>query len=157
MAFLILVAGHETTVDLISGTVHALLTYPDQLALLRAEPGLTGPAVGVPALQLTRPRAASEISTESPASIRVPSMSSGSAAKRNAVGAVGVGQRIAGGVGHGPHHCLGTPLARAEATVAVSLLLRHRPALAFASDPGSLAWRSSTLLRGLAELPLRFG
>jgi cytochrome P450 len=35
MAFLILVAGHETTVDLISGTVHAL-THPDRLALLRA-------------------------------------------------------------------------------------------------------------------------
>ncbi|EFH28424.1 LOW QUALITY PROTEIN: cytochrome P450 oxidoreductase, partial [Streptomyces sviceus ATCC 29083] len=45
MAFLILVAGHETTVDLISGTVHALLAHPDQLALLRAEPDLTGPAV----------------------------------------------------------------------------------------------------------------
>ncbi|WP_078902866.1 cytochrome P450 family protein [Streptomyces sp. NRRL WC-3774] len=45
MAFLILVAGHETTVDLISGTVHALLAHPDQLALLRDRPDLIGPAV----------------------------------------------------------------------------------------------------------------
>lgn len=61
------------------------------------------------------------------------------------------------GFGHGPHHCLGAPLARAEAAVALRLLLRHRPALAFATDPGTLTWCSSTLLRGLAALPLRFG
>lgn len=45
MAFLLLVAGHETTVNLISGTLHALLTHPDQLDLLRAEPELTGAAI----------------------------------------------------------------------------------------------------------------
>ncbi|BFO13761.1 hypothetical protein SHKM778_01490 [Streptomyces sp. KM77-8] len=45
MAFLLLVAGHETTVDLISATVHSLLTHPDQLALLRADPALTGAAI----------------------------------------------------------------------------------------------------------------
>jgi cytochrome P450 len=59
--------------------------------------------------------------------------------------------------GHGSHHCLGAPLARAEAAVALRLLLRHRRALASATDPGTWTWRSSTLLRGLAELPLRFG
>jgi cytochrome P450 len=59
--------------------------------------------------------------------------------------------------GHGPHHCLGAPLARAEAAVALRLLLRHRPALVFATDPGTLAWHDGMLLRGLAELPLRFG
>jgi cytochrome P450 len=37
MAFLLLVAGHETTVNLISSTVHALLAHPDQLSLLRAD------------------------------------------------------------------------------------------------------------------------
>jgi cytochrome P450 len=41
--------------------------------------------------------------------------------------------------------------------VALRLLLRHRPALAFATDPDTLTWRSSTLLRGLTQLPLRFG
>lgn len=44
MAFLILVAGHETTVNLISATVHSLLTHPDQLAALRADFTLTGAA-----------------------------------------------------------------------------------------------------------------
>lgn len=45
MAFLILVAGHETTVNLISATVHSLLTLPDQLASLRADFTLTGAAI----------------------------------------------------------------------------------------------------------------
>ncbi len=45
MAFLLLVAGHETTVNLISATVLSLLTHPEQLALLRADPELTGAAV----------------------------------------------------------------------------------------------------------------
>lgn len=45
MAFLLLVAGHETTVDLISATVHSLLTHPDQLQLLRADLGLVSGAV----------------------------------------------------------------------------------------------------------------
>jgi len=45
MAFLLLVAGHETTVNLISATVHALLTHPDQLELLREEPELVGAVV----------------------------------------------------------------------------------------------------------------
>ncbi|AUY54779.1 cytochrome P450, partial [Streptomyces sp. CB01881] len=45
MAFLLLVAGHETTVNLISGSVLALLTHPDQLAALRADPGLVRGAI----------------------------------------------------------------------------------------------------------------
>ncbi|MCZ9344624.1 cytochrome P450, partial [Streptomyces sp. TRM76130] len=45
MAWLLLVAGHETTVNLISNGTLALLTHPEQLAALRADPGLMGNAV----------------------------------------------------------------------------------------------------------------
>lgn len=59
--------------------------------------------------------------------------------------------------GHGLHHCLGAPLARTEATIALRLLLQHHPHLTFATTPTTLAWRTSTLLRGLPELPVRLG
>ncbi|MFF4029927.1 cytochrome P450 [Streptomyces sviceus] len=171
MAFLILVAGHETTVDLISGTVHALLAHPDQLALLRAEPDLTGPAVEE-SLRYNSPVHATAFRfAAEPLDIGGTRIEAGDSVQISLAAASRDPQRHPDpdrfdlhrptrahlGFGHGPHHCLGAPLARAEATVAARLLLSHRPALAFATDPGSLAWRSSTLLRGLAELPLRFG
>lgn len=71
----------------------------------------------------------------------------------------GIGRAPGGhlGLGHGLHHRLGAPPARLEATVAVRLLLERCPALAFATVPASLTWRTGTLLRGLAELPPRLG
>jgi cytochrome P450 len=45
MAFLLLIAGHETTVSLIGNTVYSLLRHPDQMALLRADPSLLPGAV----------------------------------------------------------------------------------------------------------------
>jgi cytochrome P450 len=171
MAFLILVAGHETTVDLISGTVHALLAHPDQLALLRAEPDLTGPAVEE-SLRYNSPVHATAFRfAAEPLDIEGTRIQVGDSVQVSLAAASRDPLRFPDpdrfdlrrptrghlAFGHGPHHCLGAPLARAEAAVALRLLLRHRPALAFATDPGTLTWRSSTLLRGLAELPLRFG
>ncbi|AXI87283.1 cytochrome P450, partial [Streptomyces sp. ETH9427] len=54
-------------------------------------------------------------------------------------------------------HCLGAPLARAEATVALRLLLERHPALALDAAPEALTWRAGTLLRGLTGLPVRLG
>ncbi|WP_020137237.1 cytochrome P450 family protein [Streptomyces sp. 351MFTsu5.1] len=171
MAFLILVAGHETTVDLISGTVHALLAHPDQLALLSAEPDLIDAAVEE-SLRFNSPvhSTAFRFAAE-PLDIGGTRIEAGdsvlvslAAASRDPLrfpepDRFDLRRPTRGhlGFGHGLHHCLGAPLARTETAVAVSLLLRHRQALAFATDPGTLTWRSSTLLRGLAELPLRFG
>ncbi|MEU6357462.1 cytochrome P450 [Streptomyces sp. NPDC047072] len=171
MAFLILVAGHETTVNLISGTVYALLAHPDHLALLRAAPDLVDAAVEE-SLPLNSPvhatafRFAAEpldiagTRIEAADSVQI----SLAAASRDPLrfpdpDRFDLRRRTRGhlGFGHGPHHCLGAPLARAETAVALRLLLRHRPALAFATDPDTLTWRSSTLLRGLTELPVRFG
>lgn len=171
MVFLILVAGHETTVDLISATVHALLAHPGQFALLRAEPDLTDAAVEE-SLRFNSPvhstafRFAAEpldiggTRIEAGDSVLVsPAAASRDPLRFPEPDRFDLRRPPRGhlGFGHGPHHCLGAPLARAETTVAVRLLLRHRPALAFAADPSTLTWRSSTLLRGPAELPLRFG
>ncbi|MEV0067715.1 cytochrome P450 [Amycolatopsis sp. NPDC050768] len=53
--------------------------------------------------------------------------------------------------GHGPHYCLGAPLARLELEIGFDTLLRRFPAMALAGDP---EWRSSFRSRGLASLPV---
>lgn len=171
MAFLLLVAGHETTVNLISGTLHALLGHPDQLDLLRAEPELTGAAIEE-ALRHNSPVHASAFRFAAEpldiAGTHIPKgdavLISLAAASRDPLHFPDPDRfdlrrppRGHLGFGHGLHHCLGAPLARAEATTAVRLLLRDRPTLAFATDPATLTWRTSTLLRGLTALPVRVG
>lgn len=171
MAFLLLVAGHETTVNLISATVHALLTHPDQLELLRSEPDLAGAAVEeslrhYSPVHATAFRFAAEsldlAGTHIPAGDAV--QISLAAASRDPLhfpepDRFELRRRGPGHLafGHGLHHCLGAPLARTEAAIAVRLLLHHCPDLALAADPATLTWRTSTLLRGLSELPVRFG
>ncbi|MEV0642546.1 cytochrome P450 [Streptomyces sp. NPDC050619] len=171
MAFLILVAGHETTVNLMSGTVHALLAQPDQSALLRADPDLT-PAAVEESLRYNSPVHATAFRfAAAPLDLAGTRIQAGdsvlvslAAASRDPLrfpdpDRFDIRRQTRGhlGFGHGLHHCLGAPLARTEAAIALRLLLRQRPALAFATDPDTLTWRSSTLLRGLTALPLHLG
>ncbi|KFG01948.1 cytochrome P450 [Streptomyces scabiei] len=171
MAFLILVAGHETTVNLISATVHSLLTHPGQLAALRADLTLCGAAIEE-SLRYNSPvhgtalRFAAEplVLADTPISPGDAVQISLAAASRDpahfpAPDHFDLTRRPHSHLafGHGLHHCLGAPLARTEATVALRLLLRHRPHLALATTPDTLTWRTSTLLRGLPELPVRLG
>lgn len=170
-AFLILVAGHETTVNLISATVHSLLTHPDQLARLRTEPELTERAVEE-SLRYNSPVHATAFRfAAEPLELAGARIAAGDSVLVSLAAAsrdpghlpdpdrFDIGRRARGhlGFGHGLHHCLGAPLARVEAAVAVRLLLARHPALALAADPATLTWRTSTLLRGLAELPVRLG
>lgn len=170
MAFLILVAGHETTVNLISSTVHALLAHPDQLALLRADPGLVGATVEE-SLRYNSPVHATAFRFAAEdldlAGTRIPAgdpvLISLAAASRDPLHFPEPDRfdlRRTGpahlGFGHGLHHCLGASLARVEATVALSLLLSHHPTLTLATHPTALTWRTSTLLRGLTALPVSF-
>lgn len=171
MAFLLLVAGHETTVNLISATVHSLLTHPDQLALLRADPALTAAAIEE-SLRFAAPAhsGAFRFAAE-PLDLAGTPVAAGDAVLVSLAAACrdplafpdpdrfDLTRRPRGHLafGHGAHHCLGAPLARAEAAVALCLLLERHPSLALAADPGSLTWRTSTLLRGLTSLPVRLG
>lgn len=58
--------------------------------------------------------------------------------------------------GHGPHYCLGAPLARLELQVVLTALLRHHPQMELACRPADVPWRPSAL-RGPASLPVRLG
>ncbi|TXS40015.1 cytochrome P450 family protein [Streptomyces sp. OR43] len=170
MAFLLLVAGHETTVNLISGTVHALLAHPGQLALLRADVSLV-PAAVEESLRYNSPVHASAFRfAAEPLDLAGTRIGAGEAVQVSLAAAsrdphhfpdpdrFDITRRASGhaAFGHGLHHCLGAPLARAEAAVALRLLLEQRPEMAFATDPAQLNWRTGTLLRGLAALPVHF-
>jgi cytochrome P450 len=168
MVLLLLLAGHETTVNLIGNGVHALLTHPAQLALLRAEPERLGAAVEellrfAGPLQLTTPRV-----TVEPVEIGGVAIPAGElvvpgllAANRDAAHIAEPDvldltrperQHLA--FGYGVHHCLGAPLARLEGRIALGSLLARFPDLRLAVPAAELVWRPSVLMHGLTALPV---
>jgi cytochrome P450 len=59
--------------------------------------------------------------------------------------------------GHGIHYCVGAPLARLEAQVAIGRLLDRFDTIELDGDPADLRWRSSPVMHGLERLPIRVG
>jgi cytochrome P450 len=170
MVFLLLVAGHETTVNLIGNAVHTLLTHPEALAALRADPTLLPGAIEE-FLRYEAPveTATFRITTEPVeiAGVTVPEnqvvLLSLLAANRDPDRFSDAevfdlsradGQHVA--FGHGIHHCLGAPLARLEGQIAIGSLLARFPNLELAVPADQLAWRPGVLLRGLEHLPVRY-
>ncbi|PKV88723.1 cytochrome P450 [Streptomyces sp. TLI_146] len=172
MAWLLLVAGHETTVNLISNGVLALLSNPEQLADLRQDfDGLIGNAVEemlrydgpveTPTYRFTTEPVdiggtvvpgggqlvlvAMADANRDPARYPEPSRFD---IRRDARGHVAFG--------HGIHYCLGAPLARLEARIAIRSLLERCPDLALDIHPAALTWRSGMLVRGPESLPVRW-
>ncbi|MCP2248225.1 cytochrome P450 family protein [Lentzea aerocolonigenes] len=169
MAFLLLVAGHETTVNLIGNAVLALLRNPDQLQILKDRPELI-PASTEEFLRLEGPvNIATFRYTAEPVElggVTIPAdelvMVSLIAANRDPekyenADQLDVTRSAQGHVafGHGIHFCLGAPLARLEFDVALTQLLARFPKLELAAEPETLVWRDSTLIRGLHTLPVR--
>jgi cytochrome P450 len=172
MAWVLLVAGHETTVNLISNGVLALLTHPEQLAALRADPdGLMDGAVEeilrydgpveTPTYRFST--APVEVGgTVIPGDGRLVLVALADAdrdparcpdpdrfdIRRDARGHLAFG--------HGIHYCLGAPLARLEARIALRGLLDRFPNLALDIDPGEIPWRGGLLIRGPERLPVRW-
>ncbi|MCO6005753.1 cytochrome P450 [Actinoallomurus purpureus] len=169
MAFLLLVAGYITTVNLIGNGIVALLAHPAQLKLLRDDPGLLPGAVEE-FLRYDGP--------VNPGILRV-------AAENLEIGGVAVPRgatviiatavadrdltefpeadrldvtRTAGAhlaFGHGIHYCLGAPLARLEGRIAIGTALRRLDDLALAVPYEELPWQVAGL-RGLEHLPVTF-
>ncbi|MEV0681372.1 cytochrome P450 [Actinosynnema sp. NPDC050436] len=167
MAFLLLVAGHETTVNLIATGVHNLLRHPDQLAALRADRSLMpgaieeflryeGPVNQATFRFTTEEVTLGDVTLPEGEFVLVSLMSANRDENRFPGGEAFDITRHAGGhlaFGHGIHHCLGAPLARLEGEIAVNALL-DRYDIALAAEPDTLRWRTSTLMRGLYTLPV---
>ncbi|QFZ22561.1 cytochrome P450 family protein [Saccharothrix syringae] len=167
MAFLLLVAGHETTVNLIASGVYSLLRHPDQLEKLRADRSLLPGAVEE-FLRYEGPinQATFRFTTEDVPlgdvvipkdSLVLVSLLSGNRDEDKFPDADRFDiTRPAGGhlaFGHGIHYCLGAPLARLEGEIAVGTLL-DRFDVELAAEPETLRWRESTLVHGLHSLPI---
>jgi cytochrome P450 len=171
IVYILIVAGYETSTNLIGNGVLMLLEHPDQLELLRARPELVEGAVE----EILRFQGAVEMSlvrwtredTE---------LAGGHLARRGdaVVVALAAANRDPGqfpdpdrfdvtreltrhlGFGAGVHACLGAPLARLETQIALTALLARMPDLELACAARDLRWRPGSLLRGLAALPVAF-
>ncbi|MCM3301752.1 cytochrome P450 family protein [Streptomyces pseudogriseolus] len=168
MAFVLLVAGHETTVNLITNAVHSLLSHPGQLAVLRADMSLLDGTVEE-ALRYEGPvESATDRFAAEPLEIAGVRIAKGewvriglAAADRDpdrfpAPDRFDIRRDTRGHVafGHGIHHCLGAPLARLEAHVALRSLLERAPDLVLDGQPDE--WLAGVLMRGVRSLPVRW-
>jgi cytochrome P450 len=163
---LLYIAGHETTVNLISGGVLALLRHPDQAALLRAQPDLAGNAVEE-LLRYDSPVQMSRRITLEPHEVDgheipagafvIASLASanrdegywGDDASQLRLDRPNAHQHVS--FGAGVHHCLGAALARLEGRVAIGRLVQRFPELAL---DGDVEWNGRINLRGPARLPV---
>ncbi|MGW1226947.1 cytochrome P450 family protein [Streptomyces sp. NPDC001478] len=176
MAFILLFAGFETTVNLIGNGVHTLLGHPEQRSRLQRslEAGETELlATGIEELlrydgpvELATWRYATEALTIGGQRVAEgdPVLVVLAAADRDP-------ERFAGpdtldlarrdnphlGYGHGIHYCLGAPLARLEGQTALATLLKRLPDLRLAGESADLRWRGGLIMRGLRTLPVEFG
>ncbi|WP_274651030.1 cytochrome P450 family protein [Paenibacillus humicola] len=168
--WLLILAGHETTVNLIGNGIFALLENPDQMRLWQNDPSLTITAVE----ELLRYYSPVEIATarwagrdfdwygknvnrgdvifvnlasanRDPEHFGHPDRLDLSRKKNKHVA-----------FGSGIHFCLGAPLARLEAQIALSALLQRLPNIRLEGTFDEIRWRPGILMRGLERLPVAF-
>jgi cytochrome P450 PksS len=170
MMFLLLVAGHETTVNLIGNSMLALFRNPDERRRLAEDPAIVASAVE----EMLRFESPAEMS-----SIRFALEDFEIAGTR-----IPAGEAVVAGIlsanrdeaefaepdrldltrapnrhiafGFGIHFCLGAPLSRVEGAVAFPALLRRLPNLRLAVPPDSLRWSERLILRGIQAMPVTF-
>ena len=167
--FLLVMAGFDTTVNLLASGALALLTHPGEKTRLRQDPSLL-PAAVEELLRFTNPvnHANDRFTIEDvpvgdvviPAGEWVlPAISSADRdpAQFPDPDRLDLGRDTSGHVafGHGVHYCLGAPLARMEAEVALGALLARFPEISLAVLPSELRWRPVSLMNGLESLPVR--
>ncbi|MEU7113804.1 cytochrome P450 [Streptomyces sp. NPDC046182] len=170
MAYLLLVAGHETTVGLITNTIRALFAHPGQLADLRADFGLIDGAVEE-GLRYDGPVESStfRIATETitVGDTVIPALSpvfvSLAASDRDPQrfpepDRFDIRREPRGHLafGHGIHYCLGAPLARLEGAIAIRTLLERFPRLELDPEGSPWEWMPGLLVRGVRHLPARW-
>jgi cytochrome P450 len=170
MIFLLLVAGHETTVNLIGNGMLALLENPDQINRLRDNPALIKTAIEE-LLRYSGPlETATERYTREDTTIAGVTVPRGELVLAVLVSANRDEQQFEDAdrldlerepnphvaFGFGIHYCLGASLARLEGQIAIATLLRRIPNLKIAIPSNALHWRRGLVLRGLESLPVAF-
>ncbi|MEN3300660.1 cytochrome P450 [Pseudonocardia sp.] len=168
LAFLLLIAGHETTANMISlGTV-ALLENPEQLTIIRADPGKTPAAVEellryFTIVDTATSRLALEDVELGGVHIRAGEgvIALGNAANRDPEAfddpdALDVerGARHHVAFGFGAHQCLGQNLARTELQIVFDTLFQRIPELRLATTVGNLPFKDDVVIYGLHALPV---
>lgn len=170
IVFALLLAGHETTVNLIGNGILALLQHLEQMRKLRADPSLIASAIE----ELLRYAAPVSLSG---GRVAVEDISlHGKTIRKGEKVYVALSaanfdphqfyepetlditrqqnQHLA--FGKGVHYCLGAPLARLEAQIAIHTLLQRAPHLRLLVDPEHLIWNRDLFLRGVTSLPVTF-
>ncbi|MFD8911502.1 cytochrome P450 [Streptomyces sp. NPDC059575] len=168
LAVLLLVAGHETTTNFLGNALLALLQHPAELDRLRKNPD------EIPAALDELLRFDSPVSTATFRYATRPVTLGGTDIPVGTPVLVALGaanrdpQRFPSpdrldldrdataqlGFGHGIHRCVGAPLAKAEAEIALRAVLTRYPGIRLAVPPDRLNWRHTRLVRGLASLPV---
>lgn len=166
---LVLIAGHETTVNLISNSVMALLTHPDQLEKLKNEPTLMANAVEEflryqSPVQLVRRITTEDIEFKGHQLEKgqLVYLLTGSAnhdpehfpnPEQLDITRANI-KHLA--YGFGIHHCLGSSLASAEGRLALTALFHRLPNMKLAIKPEEIRWKRPFSLRGPVTLPITF-
>lgn len=170
LVFVLIIAGHETTVNLIGNGVLALLEHSDQKEKLLGRPELILPAIE----EILRYNGPAEVSNVRWATedveIRGKRIRKGemlfvsfSSANRDPEQfpepdsldiTREANQHIA--FGKGVHYCLGAPLARLEGEIALGTLLRRMPNIRLSATANDLEWRAGMIIRGVKEIPVTF-
>lgn len=166
IAGLLLLAGHETTSNMLGLGTLALLRYPEQLAAVRDDPSAVAPAVEellrwLSIIHTAIPRiSTTEVEI---AGVAIPagqlvfaSLPSGNRDTEfiDLPDTFDIGRGAPGHLafGHGVHHCLGAPLARMEMQIAFPALLRRFPTLSLAEEFEDVEFRSFHFIYGLKSL-----
>ena len=171
MVFLLIVAGYETTVHLITNAVQTLLTHPEQLALLRANPDLMDSAVEE-ILRYNGPILGTKLGYPvEDIVVRGVTLPKGKPIVP-LLGAANFDAEVFEnpytfditrqnnrqlGFGQGIHYCLGAPLARMETKIALKNLLNRNPNLKLAVDPSELKIQQIPLWHRYQNMPVTFG
>jgi cytochrome P450 len=169
MVVLLIVAGHETTVSLIGNATLALLTHPEERAAVERDPSLLPRAVE----ELIRYDGPVERTLNRWAAVDVEIRGQRIRRGETVIVVLGAADHdperfeepdmldLAArresrhlGFGRGRHFCLGAPLARLEAEIALGTLLRRLPGLRLAVPEEELCWRPVPLFRSLVALPV---
>lgn len=168
MIFILMIAGHETTVNLIGSGTLALLENPDQMALLRQKPDLIKNAIEELLRYVSPVEQSSERYMQEEVTLHGVTIPKGemvlaviASANRDEhqfphaekLDITRVDNKHLA-FGQGVHYCVGAPLARLEGQIAITILMQRMRNLRLNAAPETLRWRAGLTLRGLEMLPV---